>query len=260
MSAHTRNPRRTGLAAVLFLATIGTTVAANGVAYSATLLSILVAHEMGHYVVARRLGAPATLPLFIPVPPAWLPLGTLGAVIQMEEPEGSDRRKLLAVGASGPIAGFVVAVPAMMLGLALSEPGAPEAAEELVYFGDSLLSWALQAWVAPPLAPGMELMAHPVFVAAWAGFLVTALNLLPMGQLDGGHILRAAVPERAGRIARGVFWTLVTAGTLGLLVHFSDLISAPLGQSLAFLRPWLSPGLAVWAGLAWLTTRNNPQG
>lgn len=244
---------------ILFLATVATTTLAQGPAYSATLMAILVAHEMGHYLVARRVGVPASLPHFIPLPP--LPgfgLGTLGAVIQMDG-QRADRRQLLEVGAAGPIAGFVVAVPAMVLGLSLSEPATLEPSENVLYFGNSILSWALEAAWGPDLGPGEDLVAHPVYVAAWAGFLVTALNLLPMGQLDGGHVLHAAMPSRSARIARRLQRVLIGLGLAGLAVVLAPVLSSDLGAALAPLRAWLSPGLLVWAALAgWLGVEHPP--
>lgn len=232
----------------------------QGVAYAVTLLSILGAHEMGHFVVARRLGVPASPPHFIPLPP--LPaftLGTLGAVIRMD---GSLARRgqLLSIGAAGPLAGFVVAVPTMILGLRLSTPTVVEGdGSSLLFFGSSLLSWALEAWVAPPVGPGEELFVHPVYIAAWAGFLVTALNLLPMGQLDGGHIIYALWPKRAGWIAKGVHRGLVVVGVLGLAVVATEYVDLGLAQQLAFLRAWLSPGLLFWALLAgWMGLEHPP--
>lgn len=231
----------------------------QGLAYAATLLGILGAHEMGHFLAALKLGVPASPPHFIPLPP--LPafsLGTLGAVIRMEG--GPARRgPLLVIGAAGPLAGFVVAVPAMILGLRLSTPTPLEGTEGLVFFGSSLVSWGLEALFAPPLAAGEELFVHPVYIAAWAGFLVTALNLLPMGQLDGGHVVHALWPEGAPRVAKIVQVSLLVLGTAGLLVNAAEWVSPELARQLSFLRPWLSPGLLLWAGLAtWLGLEHPP--
>lgn len=234
----------------LFLATIATTTLARGVAYSATLLAILVAHEMGHYVVARRAGVPASLPHFIPLPPFLGGLGTLGAVIRMDDGH-ADRRSLLHIGAAGPIAGFVLAVPAMLLGLALSEPAPTEPEAGMIYYGQSILSWTLERGFGPPVAPGQDLLAHPVYVAAWAGFLVTALNLMPLGQLDGGHILHAALPKASARIATWVHRIVLGLGVLGGLVELLSLLGPGVGAALAPARPWVSPAFLVWGLVTW---------
>jgi membrane-associated protease RseP (regulator of RpoE activity) len=252
--------RSWGLPLALFALTALTTTLAQGPAYALTLLSILVAHEMGHFLVAKRLGVSASPPHFIPLPP--LPgvfsLGTLGAVIRMDDRRAS-RRQLLRIGAAGPLAGFVVAVPAMVLGLEWSEPAALEAGEGLLFFGSSLLSAALEAGLGPEVPPGQEIVAHPVYIAAWAGFLVTALNLLPMGQLDGGHVLHALAPNRSGAWARGLHRALLVLGVLGLVVVLTEQVDLELAHALAFLRPWLSPGLLVWAALvAWIGVEHPP--
>lgn len=232
---------------------------AQGTAYAATLLGILGAHEMGHFVAARYLGVPASPPHFIPLPP--LPafsLGTLGAVIRMDAGPAA-RGPLLIIGAAGPLAGFLVAVPAMILGLQLSTPTPLESTEGLVFFGSSLISWGLEAAFAPPVGPGEELFVHPVYIAAWAGFLVTALNLLPMGQLDGGHIVHALWPSKAHLVARVAQVCLLVLGVSGLLVNATEWWDLEWARSVAFLRPWLSPGLLLWAGLAtWLGLEHPP--
>lgn len=247
------------LPAVLVVLTALSTTAAQGPAYAVTLLAILGAHEMGHYLTARRFGVPTSLPHFIPLPP--LPafsLGTLGAVIRMDGAR-ADRRQLLAIGAAGPIAGFLVAVPALMVGLLLSEPASIDPTGGVLFFGSSLLSWALETLLAPPLGPGEDLIAHPVYVAAWAGILVTALNLLPMGQLDGGHIVHAIAPQASTRVARAVHRGLVVLGLSGVAVTATELIDLELAHRVAFLRPWLSPGLLVWALLAgWMGLSHPP--
>jgi membrane-associated protease RseP (regulator of RpoE activity) len=257
---------RLGLPLVLFLATIGTTTWALGPAFSATLMSILVAHEMGHYVVARWHGIPATPPHFIPLPPLGVfHLGTLGAVIAVRT-EHASRNQLLDVGAAGPLAGFVVAVPAMILGLSLSEPVMPtDLGPTRIYFGDSLLSWVLQQWVVGPLPDGMDLEAHPVFLGAWAGFLVTAINLLPMGQLDGGHVLYAVSPQRSATWMRWVFRVLLGLGGLGLgiqvvwgLAATGTEAVAGLAELVEPLRRWLSPAFLIWAAMGWLTGLVHP--
>src|SRR5687767_10451671 len=183
---------------LLFLATIGTTCWALGVSGGLVLMAILAAHEMGHYLVARRFGVPASLPHFIPLPPIFL-LGTLGAVISMRT-DKATRNQLMAIGAAGPIAGFVIAVPAMIAGVMLSDVVPIEG--PVTFLGDSMLSWAMVELLAPPRPPGTDLWAHSLLIGAWGGFLVTAINLIPLGQLDGGHVLYAFSPRRSERWMR----------------------------------------------------------
>lgn len=166
---------------------------AAGLPFSVTLLAILVTHEAGHYVMCRRHGIAASLPYLLPAPPIFL-LGTFGAVIRVRS-RFPDRRALFDMGAAGPWAGFVVALVAMIVGLRLSSVDATLPDGPVVMLGDSLLTSFLARVVLH--APPDTVMLHPVAFAAWAGLLVTSLNLLPAGQLDGGHVLYAARGRRA---------------------------------------------------------------
>jgi membrane-associated protease RseP (regulator of RpoE activity) len=202
----------------------------SGLPFAASLVGILFVHEMGHYAYARRWRVDTTLPYFIPVP---FGVGTLGAVIRMRSALPC-RRATLDIGASGPIAGFLLAVPLLLWGLAHSEVhqvAAPTAAaspwQALLFWldgrpvfgvegaalrlGDSLVTWAARALVVGPLPPGTDVFLHPVGVAASLGLLVTALNLVPAGQLDGGHVLYALFGRRRAILAARVV-------SLGLLV------------------------------------------
>ncbi len=176
-----------------------------GLAFTASLLAILVSHELGHFVVARRLGVSVTLPYLIPFPLS--PFGTMGAVIRMKGVP-SNKRAMLLIGAAGPLAGLVVAVPVLVLGLALShvEPLPPS---EYMIEGNSLLYVALKYLMFGRVLPsgGEDVMIHPVAFAGWAGLLVTALNLMPAGQLDGGHIVNALLGSRA----RYLSWAVIAA-------------------------------------------------
>jgi membrane-associated protease RseP (regulator of RpoE activity) len=164
-----------------------------GLPFSASLLAILVVHEFGHYTLGRRHGMSITLPYFIPVPPPFL-VGTLGAFIRLRGPV-RDRRALFDMAVAGPLAGLVLAVPLYALGLRLSTVVRlpPEAAEGGVFlqFGDAILPKLLEWLVLGPLPPGDDVLLHPIGVAAWFGFFVTVLNLVPAGQLDGGHLVYA---------------------------------------------------------------------
>ena len=168
----------------------------DAAAFTGTLLGILVAHELGHYVAARLHRVDATLPFFIPLPLP--PFGTMGAVIQMRG-EIPNRRALLDIGASGPLAGLVVAIPAYAWGVRHSfETVTPsDGGGEL---GESLLVRLLDHFFAPQVAQGVELVYSPVAYAAWAGFFFTMMNLVPVGQLDAGHVAYALLGRRQNRV------------------------------------------------------------
>lgn len=182
---------------------------AVGVPYAFALLSILLAHEFGHYILARIHDVDATLPFFIPAPPLFF-IGTLGAFIRMRSMP-RDRKALFDVGAAGPWAGIFVAVPLLALGLALSDvrPAVPSA-DAGFYLGESLLLRALMWLVLGVSSSDVTVMLHPIAMAGWVGLLVTALNLMPVGQLDGGHIIYAALGARWHR------W--ISLGTVTFLV------------------------------------------
>lgn len=186
-----------------------------GLPYSVTLMSILFAHEFGHYTMARVHRVDATLPYFIPAPPIFF-IGTFGAFIRMRGVP-QNRRALFDIGAAGPWGGFLVAVPALIVGLQLSEVIAtPESEMSGLFLGDSLLMKALQSWVLGVDSTTATVHLHPIAMAAWVGFLVTALNLLPVGQLDGGHVVYAVLGEVWHRwISRGAIVGLLILGLGG---------------------------------------------
>src|SRR5690606_7442838 len=143
---------------------------------------------------------PASLPYFLPVPIVWF--GTMGAIITMPERIRS-RIALLDIGAAGPLAGMVVAIPTMVVGLRLSEV-APLGSDSYIQEGQSLLYWAIKRVVLGPIPDGSDVHLHPTAFAAWGGFLITMINLLPWGQLDGGHIAYALLGEKQNALARWV--------------------------------------------------------
>lgn len=182
----------------------------EGLPFSATLLFILGSHEFGHYFVSKRHGVEVTLPYFIPAPSF---IGTFGAFIKMKSPI-MDRRVLLDIGAAGPIAGMIAAVPVVVAGLAVSEvrPGAAEGGIEL---GTSLL-FAFLNWVVHGYIPDeANVLLHPVAFSGWIGLLVTSLNLLPVGQLDGGHVAYAILGRRQRKVAVATVAFLFVLGFVG---------------------------------------------
>ncbi len=168
-----------------------------GLWYSVAIMTILLSHEMGHYLMCRKYGVRATLPFFIPFPPLINPFGTMGAVIRMEG-QLPNRRVLFDVGAGGPIAGLIPTIPAIYFGLKMSEIiPQQEPIQGLIYLGDSLLFKGLIILTHGTLGLEQDIILHPLAYAGWAGLFVTALNLMPIGQLDGGHVLYALFGEKS---------------------------------------------------------------
>jgi membrane-associated protease RseP (regulator of RpoE activity) len=183
-----------------------------GVPFSFTLLSILMAHELGHFVMCRYYGITATYPHLLPAPPP-LPFGTFGAVIRIKSPFGSARQ-VFDVGIAGPIAGFVVLIPALLYGLSRSQVFV-EAPAGGIEFGEPLLFKLLSDLLFSSPEPSINL--HPVGWAAWFGMLATSLNLLPIGQLDGGHIIYALFGPRTHRLVSIAGLLLLSAVSLASL-------------------------------------------
>jgi membrane-associated protease RseP (regulator of RpoE activity) len=194
----------------------------NGLPFAGTLLAILVTHELGHFILSRLHRVPASLPLFIPGPPHFI--GTFGAIIRMRGPILS-RKALFDIGVAGPIAGFVVAVAALVIGLRLSQVVQAENAFGL-HLGEPLLLQFVSWLVLGPLPEGADVVLHPVGFAAWFGLFVTSLNLIPIGQLDGGHVAYALWGSWQRTIALAMLPILLVLGFLG----------------------W--PGWFLWAGMA----------
>ena len=179
-------------------------VFAGGLYYSVTILLILGCHELGHYFACRYYDVDASLPFFIPVP--FLLTGTMGAFIRIREPIPS-KRMLFDIGIAGPIAGFLIAVPALVVGLALSHVSRVPPNMTGFELGEPLLFQLLSHMIWGATPTGYSLNLHPIAFAAWFGLLATALNLFPVGQLDGGHISYAVL---------GRYSTYVTLATIGV--------------------------------------------
>jgi membrane-associated protease RseP (regulator of RpoE activity) len=189
-----------------------------GLPFTLTLLGILFTHEMGHYIVARLRKAQVSLPYFIPLPPFISFTGTMGAVIVQREPM-ENRRSVLEIGIAGPLAGLVVAIPLLIYGLATSPISAPSPqmlAEGYLQEGNSLLYIAAKWLVFGRYLPsgGVDVQLNSVAMGAWIGLLVTMINMLPAGQLDGGHIAYALLGRRAVILANIVIGLCVVLGLL----------------------------------------------
>lgn len=185
--------------------------------FAAPLLGILLVHELGHYVAARRYAIDVSPPYFLPVPAHLSPIGNLGAFLRIRSPV-YDRRQLLDVGAAGPLAGFVVAVAVLLWGyqdairVALPSGTTPSLVRLVgppIVLGDSILTHALREWVVP--GAGAVLLSPAAF-AGWVGMFITALNLLPLSQLDGGHVLYGLAGRRQVAISLGVVAVLLVLG------------------------------------------------
>lgn len=204
----------------------------SGLPFSLTLLSILLAHEFGHYLACVYYGVDATLPFFIPAP---TPIGTMGAFIRIKSAIYS-KRVLFDVGIAGPIAGFIFLLPALSVGLAFSKivPGINRAVSDTaISFGMPPVLQLLERIIFPGVLPG-DIYLHPVARAGWVGVFATALNLLPVGQLDGGHILYALSGEKHRLISRIFIFLLIPAG-------------------LFYWQGWL-----LWAVVLFLLARRHP--
>ena len=181
-----------------------------GFPFSLTLLIILLTHELSHYFMSRKHNVSATLPYFIPAPTI---VGTFGAVIKMRPPI-PDRRSLIDIGASGPIGGFLIAIIAVIIGLGLSEVKLAEELQEGISLGNSLLFYMLTKIVLNIESDAYSVLLHPVAFAGWVGLLVTSLNLLPIGQLDGGHITYALLGEKHEKVSKLMLPLLIVLGIL----------------------------------------------
>ena len=201
----------------------------KGMPFSFTLLMILGAHEFGHYFISKKHHIDVTLPYFIPAPSF---IGTFGAFIKMKSPI-MDRRILLDVGAAGPLAGMCVSVPVLLVGLHLSEIRY-EAVETGFSLGSSIFFYFMN-WIVHGFMPdNANLILHPIAFSGWIGLLVTCLNLLPVGQLDGGHVAYAIIGPKQWVVAKAALAILVILG----------------------VTSW--SGWLVWAGILFIMGINHP--
>jgi len=238
-----RIPKISRIHWVLFISTIFTTLLAGammegasvfnnpldifkGFPFSMTLMLILGTHEFGHYYYAQKHKVDATLPYFLPAPPFLFLIGTFGAFIKIKSPI-YKKDALLQIGAAGPIAGFIIAVPALLIGLKLSNVVEKVDINNAIMLGDSLLMKFLTWMTYPNLLETQDIMLHPMAFAGWIGLLVTMLNLLPIGQLDGGHIAYAMLGKKQNIIGKLAFISLIPLSFIslnwlfwGLLIFF----------------------------------------
>ena len=229
---------------VLLGSTLFTTYLAGGKLYALSLFLILGAHEFGHYFAGVKNGVRTTLPLFIPAPPGLFLLGTFGAMIAIKDPI-PNRRALMEIGVAGPIAGFIVAVPTLIIGLFFSEIVAATG-ERGFSFGSSVIMIVLSKAIlgVTPLSADFDIQLHPIALAGWVGLFVTAINLFPIGQLDGGHILYALLGKKSQIWAKFFFVLLLFLMYLWpnwgvwaiLLLVFTRFKSAPLVDEDALLQ------------------------
>ena len=222
-----------------------------GWVFSLPLMAILMAHEFGHFFAGKYHRVDVSPPYFIPVP--FFLLGTMGAVIQIRQRIRS-RNALLDIGAAGPLCGLIVAVPVVVFGLATS-PVEPLPDTAYILEGRSLLYLGLLYLLKGPIPAGYDIMLTPTALAGWAGLLITMINLLPFGQLDGGHVAYALMGPRQNRISKRLLRLLpVLAAVICVAYGIPSYLNGVRGDRLVYDA---SAGLhwLVWAGVLWLLTR-----
>lgn len=200
--------------------------------YALAVMIILTAHEAGHFLQARRYGVRVSLPYFIPMP--LTPIGTLGAVIAMDA-RVPNRRVLFDIGVTGPLAGLVPTVICCIWGM--QQARYAPVGEDALIFGDPLLFHWLAQWLLGPRPKGHEILLNPILFAGWVGLLITSLNLLPVGQLDGGHVLYALVGRKARRIAQ-----IVLLAATALVIYTTIRYHNPGWMLMVILLYLIGPG------------------
>jgi membrane-associated protease RseP (regulator of RpoE activity) len=225
----------------------------KGLPFALTLMVILLSHELSHYFSSRKHSVKATLPYFIPAPTL---IGTLGAVIKMKSPI-ITRKALVDIGASGPIAGFIVSVIATIIGLNMSEIVNLAHNEGALSFGNSILFSFLTRVVLGVIPPGHDILLHPVAFAGWIGFFVTSINLIPVGQLDGGHIVYALFGENLHKKTSEIFFIALLF--LGFTKLFLDNNLFTVADNIHYYADkYLWEGWALWAGLLLILGLKHP--
>ena len=201
-----------------------------GLPFALTLMIILLTHELSHYYASKKHGVSATLPYFIPAPTI---IGTFGAFIKMKSPIVT-RKALIDIGASGPIAGFIVSVIAVLIGLRLSEIVPLSEAKGALTLGDSILFSFLAQTVLGVTPADSDILLNPIAFAGWIGLFVTSINLIPVGQLDGGHIAFALLGEKQSRLS---FILVLVMTLLGVLLWEGWIVWAVLLLVLGLRHP-----------------------
>ena len=218
----TESPPSTFLSLLLFFLTLASVIftgvfmgekpsLSSGILFAIALLGSLGAHELGHYFVSRKYGASVTLPYFIPMPLS--PFGTMGAIIRMKSPP-LNRKVLLRIGAAGPLAGLAVGIPMLIIGLLLSRVEYLPSGRPYYMEGNSILYLLIKLAIFGQILPsgGKDVLLHPMAFAGWASLMVTGLNLIPAGQLDGGHIAYAILGKRARLLTWFIVGALILMG------------------------------------------------
>ena len=185
----------------------------EGLPFAGTLMTILLFHELSHYIASKKHYTQATLPYFIPAPSF---IGTFGAFIKMKSPI-MTRRALIDIGASGPIVGFIISVIACMIGLSLSDVVPLSKAEGVLSLGDSILFSFLARAILGVTPDNYDVLLHPVAFAGWIGLFVTSLNLIPIGQLDGGHVAFAILGNRHRYLSMALVGVLAVLGLASII-------------------------------------------
>lgn len=256
---------------ILFLLTVLTTFVTgltsgggvwSAVSFSAALLFILGSHEMGHYVYGRKYGVEITPPYFIPAPPFISPIGTFGAFIKIKSPI-STKKALFDIGIAGPLAGIIASIPVLIIGIKLSTV-IDMTSNEVGGFelGSPLIFTFISDIVFGKLPEGKDLYLHPVAFAGWVGLFVTALNLIPSGQLDGGHIVYALFSKKYHRITSVVMIAVLLVfgfGTEPLITLTDDYLGGSvsgLANQIPSFEGW--PGWILWAVLLTLIGTKHP--
>lgn len=226
--------------------------------FAVPLLAILLTHEFGHYFAALKHRVPASLPFFIPMPPMLSPFGTMGAVISMRG-RIKSKNALLDIGASGPLAGLVVAIPVLCIGIATSKVEILHG--PYLQEGQSILYVALKRVFLGPIPAGSDISLNPVAFAGWVGLLITMLNLIPVGQLDGGHIAYALFGKRQDVYARWVHRLLLVACAYNVARFVGPVLlhraGSDISQALSNSSFWLV-WFALLLGMRRLSGMNHP--